>query len=672
MVIGNRLRRAVWLALLAVSAAGGWFFGRGCVESGPPSETERTTRSASPLRNEVVFAAGSPEGGWIAAVKKAGPDDFPRLLEEWKILFPDTVNFLEGRPENALRFLFALWLVKDLDGFLKAATGPELNYYSHWAAQVLVRLKPEKAAELLTGPANRELDEYFANDLARELAKHNPTIYLKINPDGNFEIMPGRHSSGYDDWEIAIIELAKTDAVAAAKACLAWNGNSPRTINRALLAVAEGWKTNDPTFAEWVDEIADAKLRNFATHARLCALAEKDPLAALADMYSVKLAHDSDLDEEAPEVILMQLAKADLVGALKLMKDVEGIFSKYKRDPFDEPSEDEKAEKTANPFSQLSPGRYSGGEEVENNGVRHAVLRAAAENLPDDPIQFFGALHQLSAGMGDGDNAWQRGVEADLICLKSQHWSSDTCLTVAGLWAAELSGARDDPTMKELAERAAHVNLDQALAALDQLPESARPSFASEIIKQLPAVDPDQRIVLFSHLIAEQWNDSLGEALGKNAGDYAPVIASLPAVTTLGARQAFMKQWGDQDPEAAALWLDSLPDDAASQPAAAGLATAWAAYDEDAACAWADSLPAGPAHDGAAASLADSLARHQPDEAWSLASSIADPKTRAEAFFDVACRWRNKAPDEFRAAYAAARQAVGLPVLLQNGTDLFE
>ena len=622
------------------------------------------------MRNEAVFAAGSPEGGWIAAVKKAGPDDFTRLLEEWKILFPDTVNYLEGRPENALRFLFALWLVKDPDGFLKNVTDPQLEY-SHWAAQVLARLTPEKVAELLTGPANGELNEYFANDLAGELAKHNPSIYLKINPDGTFEIIPGRHSQGDDDWETAITELAKTDAVAAANACLAWKvEHYPRLICRVLLTVATAWKSNDPTFSEWVDEIADPKLRNFASHARLCALAEKDPRAALAELYSVKLEPDNDLDREAPEVILMQLAKADLVEALKLMKDVEDIFSRYRRGPYDEPSEEERAEKTGNPFGRLGPGIF-GGNELENNGVRHAVLRAAAENLPDDPTQFFGALHQLSAGMGGDDSAWQRGVEATLIRLKSEDWSADACLTVAGLWAAELNGARDDPTMKDLAERAAHVNLDQTLAALDQLPDSARPWFASEIIKQLPAVDPDQRITLFSHLVAEQWNDGLGEALGKNAGDYAPVISSLPAATTLGARQAFMKQWGDQDPEAAAQWLDSLPDDVASLPAAAGLATAWARYDEDAASAWADSLPAGPAHDGAAASLAKFLAGGQPDEAWSWASSISDPMTRAEAFFDVACRWRNKAPEEFRTAYAAARQAVGLP-MLQNGNDLFE
>ena len=242
------------------------------------------------------------------------------------------------------------------------------------------------------------------------------------------------------------------------------------------------------------------------------------------------------------------------------MKEVEGFFAKFKGGPFEDPFAGELAATPANPFSHLSPGRYScSGDEVENNGVRHAVLGAAVENLPDDPTRFFGALQQLRTDMDGGDSAWQRGVEAGLIRLKSGQWSAEACLAAAGLWAAELDGKRDEPTFKQLAARAVHMNPEQVSAALDPLPESARGAFAGELIKQLPATEPDSRIDLFSDLTVAQWDDDLGKSLGGNAVAFAPASAALPAATTLGARNAFMQLWGEQDPEAAARWLDSLP-----------------------------------------------------------------------------------------------------------------
>ena len=594
----------------------------------------------------------------MTAVKKAQPADFPKLLDAWQAAFPDGDNYLEGRPECALRWLLGMWLAKDPAGFLKVVTDPDFNY-SYWAAQVLVRLMPGKAVELLSGPSHEALNEYLTESLVRALAEENPALYLRLNPDGTFEVTPGHHSSGYDDWGIAIANLAKTDPLAAANACLRWKGfNAPSTISEALLAVAAVWKTSDPPMKEWIQSIEDPQLRNFATHARLCALAEKDPHAALAELYSVKLEAAERID--APWEILKQLAKADLVGALKLMKDTEGFFSQHEWGPFAESSAEDNVRKTANPFSRLNPGGFSSNE-PDNNGVRFAVLSTAAESLPVDPSQFFAALHQLAADMDANDNPWQRRIEANLIRLKSNQWSADECLTVANLWASEMKGARDDPTMRELAVRAVHVDPELTLTALEQLPESAQPSFAAELIKQLPASDAAQRIELIPYLAESQWDEKLGESLGAHGGDYAAVIASLPAAITLGARREFMKQWGEQDPEAAAAWLDSLPDDAAAKPAAAGLAAAWAGYDDEAATAWADALPDGPTRDGAAASLADFFARSDPEEAWQWASSIDDPVTYAEALTSVGYCWRSKAPEDFRAEMSKARQAAGLP-----------
>ena len=654
----HRFHRVLRLVLLAVSAAGGWFFGRWLLDSGAWH------------RNAHVFPAGSPKGMWMERVKRAAPDDFPRLMEEeWETVFPEDDPFSEDRRSNVRRWMYGVWLVRDTEGFLKAAAHLD---YSNAAAEALVRLKPEKAAEWLFDPNREKSDDIFAFRAVQELAKRNPTLYLKLDPHGSMDVTPGL-GSWDSEWHIAVANLAKIDPVAAGKACLAWDPekNDPNSIGRAFVAVAEAWKTSGPPFKEWVNRIEDPGLRNVASHARICALAEKDARAAVVELYSTKLEPINGLEREAPQEVLMQLAKADLVEALKLMKDVERIFSEYKRDPSAEPSSEEKARRKANPFNELSPEHYSSREdEVENNGVRHAVIAGAVEKFPDDPARLFATLRKLRTDMG-GDNPWQRRVESDLVCQKARHWSADACMTAAKLWAAEPDRDRDDLPMSGLAGRAAHVDPDRVLAVLKQLPDSARPSFAGEIIGELPGLDRGQSLALLGQLTAAQWDVQLGEVLGRNPADYAPVIASLPAALILGARNSFMKQWGELDPEAAARWLVSLPADAASITSAAGLAAAWASYDKPAAAAWAATLHPGAVLDGAALSLAEFLADHQPDEAWQWASKVSDPKTRAEAFFKIVICWRSKAPEKFRTDYEAARRAAGLPVL-HNGIDFFK
>ncbi len=637
----RRFLRIAWLAAVVVAAVGGWFWGRALLVShqgAPPVPARSQARQTS-------FASGSAEGRWLKAVKEAKKEDFPRLLEEWKTLFPEGENYLEGRPENALCWIFAMWLVKDSEGFLNAVTAPDYEY-SHWAVQVLVQLKPEQAADLLFGPAHGNLERHFLFDGAKELAARHPALYLKLNPSGTVDLTPGIGS--YDsDWYTAIANLAKTDAVAAAKACLGWKvENDPASISQALESVAAAWKTTDPSIREWINGITDPKLRNFANHARLCVLAEKDPRAALAELYSTKLEDAERID--APREILTQLGKADPIAALKLMKDVEEIFPEP-IDPFAEPPPKEESERGANPFNELG-----------SDGVRDAVLDAVVGNLPNDPSQFFGALHQLSAEMGGGDSAWQRGVEAALVRLKSESWSADECLTVANLWAVGLNGERDEATMQQLAKRAAHVNPELAFASLVQLPAAAQPAFAAELIKQDHASDAAQIIALLSHLTAAQWNDDLGKALGNHPEDYASVIASLPAEITLKARESFLEKWGARDPEAAAQWLASLPEDTASSPAAKALARAWVIYDEYGVSEWAATLPSGPNRDAVAATLAYSIAKTQPDEAWQWVSSIADPMARIKALTDLDYRWQYDAPLEFRAALDEARRADGM------------
>jgi hypothetical protein len=467
----NPIHLTAWLAILVMSIVGGWMFGRGIGHSSPTAQVRQTVTETGSGGHSTAFSPQSAQGIWMTHVKAATPADFPRLLEEWKIAFPEGDNDLEGRPENALRWLFGNWLAKDSEGFLKKVTEPGFDY-SHWAAEVFVKMMPEKAAKLIFGPTHSELNEYFVADGAAELAESYPGLYLKMDPDGTVVLMPG---TGNYDWETAVANLAKTDVLAAANACLELDTkNGGRSLADALLSVAKVWKSGDPSMTEWMNGITDPKVRNIANQARLVAMAEKDPHAALLELYSAKLDHGNDDRIDATREILKRLAEADPVYALKLLKKVEPLFLNYKWAPGEELSAEEEARRADNPFSYLGPGRSGGDDRLEDNGVRYEILSDAGDRLPDDPGQLFAVLHGYCKEIG-GEGEWQRGVEAEMIRWKSRSLTAEACLTTAGLWAGEINGRSDDKTYKKLAARAAETNPELVLASLDQLPVSARP-----------------------------------------------------------------------------------------------------------------------------------------------------------------------------------------------------
>ena len=653
----RRAGKILWLALVAGSCFGGWFSGKAFVNNGNGAAEARIQGKRHERSSAADFAAGTPRGSWMEKVRKAGPGNMPLLLAEAGKLFPEGADGYGPVEENALRWFFAMWMAKDRNGFLEVIIDPEFHH-SYWAAQALVAVDPEWAAELLRGGLRGRMDEFFVGQIASELAEKSPAVYLTLNPDGKFKAAE-YHG---DDWETAITSLAKTDALAAANAWLGWKmENAPRSLCATFLAIAESWKAGDGSLAGWVDGIKDTKIRNLAHHMRISAMAKEDPHAALAELYRAKLEDDNDIDRDAPREVLARLAEADPLAALKLMEDLESMFSKSGEYQIPDPFAEETPGGSSNPFRSLGPGIFGGGGGVENNGVRYVVLQHLAKSLPDDPARFWDKLHGYRTAMGDGQSDWQRGVEAGLIRVKSEGWSADVCLQVAIRWAAETGGKGDDATFRELAKRAASLNPGAVMNALDQLPEASRGQFAAEAIKRLPDTHAEQRVALLDKVPAEQWDEELAKSLGRNGADYAPVIASLPVQRTLVARRAFASGWGDGDPEAAAAWTQSLPDDAGAAASAAGLAETWASYDEYAASAWAASLPAGQMRDGAAASLAESFSRRDPESAWQWAASVSDLETRAEALTSVVYRWRHDTPAALRVEMTEARLAAGLP-----------
>lgn len=586
-------------------------------------------------------------------VRKASPEDFPALLEQWKTAFPTDWNDLksqpdnistdwESRPESSLRWLFSLWLVKDPEGFLKTAKTPG-SEYAGWAAEVYAKMMPEQAAGLFFGPGKNRLDRAFVMRGAWELAESHPMIYLKMDPVGEVRVVEGTMRTAH--WGAAIKSLAKTDVLAAADICL--NPSIDQyVLKEALESIAGVWKSDNPSMLEWLNRIEDPRIRNIASEARLLAMVEKDARAAFAEFQAIKPEQGGENSQEVATPVLVGLTQADPLKAFKLLKEIESLFSNHMGSPGQGISAADEAWGECKPFSHLAP---KAGEKLENNGVRSAIMAGAEHGLPDDAglFDFFGRLRQE---MG-GDSEWLRDVEVDLIRLKTRDLPGENCLTLAGLWADRLAGKPDDETFGALATRAAKMNPELVLASLDQLPESIRSFFAGEAIKRLPDAEAARNTPLLNHLTAREWDSGLGEVLGTDGAAYANVIASLPTQTTHGAWESFTKKWGDSDPDAAARWVESLPDDATAMPAARGLVNSWAEYDRDAAMSWTSTLPAGPTRDAAAASISESLAPRHSEDALRWAQSVSDPVTRHETLARLDRLWE----------MLAAEKASGVP-----------
>jgi hypothetical protein len=169
VLVGRHWIFAFWLTLVA-SVLGGWHFGRSqFVVKNPPGEVTRTPLSRF---SKSAFAADSPKNQWARRVKNATTANFPRLLEEWKTLFPETNDGIHGPQENALRWLLAQWLMKDREGFVKAVTDKEFKS-KHQAALVIARLNPEMIDALrqfrteMSGDGSRQRE--VESDLIRSI-----------------------------------------------------------------------------------------------------------------------------------------------------------------------------------------------------------------------------------------------------------------------------------------------------------------------------------------------------------------------------------------------------------------------------------------------------------------------------------------------------------------------
>ncbi|MEM1223259.1 MAG: hypothetical protein AAGH40_10870, partial [Verrucomicrobiota bacterium] len=135
----------------------------------------------------------------------------------------------------------------------------------------------------------------------------------------------------------------------------------------------------------------------------------------------------------------------------------------------------------------------------------------------------------------------------------------------------------------------------------------------------------------------------------------AAYVLSLGEDADVGIKTALLSEWAENDPAAAAEWLNNLSaDDPATARASAEIIREWTRYDLNASAEWLNSLPQSPELDRAVASYAYRAAEEDPAAAMSWAESISDDSMRVRMMQRVALTWKTADPDALDAYVASS------------------
>jgi hypothetical protein len=247
--------------------------------------------------------------------------------------------------------------------------------------------------------------------------------------------------------------------------------------------------------------------------------------------------------------------------------------------------------------------------------------------------------------------------------------SAEQCLAAARLVQSSATDDASDPLLKMLLLRVTEIDPAAGVAMLHELPAAAAAGCeVSFVLKSLACDSTADLDRLLPRLKPEEWTDSgLIYSLEHHLPEYAPMIASLPGDAGRNAQSTCAARWAELDPEAAAAWVTTLPDNSRAHEE---LARSWASFDETAASQWAASLPEGAARDSAAAGMVWAMGRRDPETAWQWVNSISDDDQRKYSLTDLATMWEDP-PPEFIAACAAIGVRMLTPAEAAEITDPF-
>jgi hypothetical protein len=594
-------------------------------ECTPPGRAQRQpadARVAAMAPKPPQVPVDSPAANWMARAKAAAaPQEFAALLEEVQTLFPGDES---AKRETALLWLLGLWITRDAEGALDYVAGKSRDStLQGYFGLMLVKVAPEKVISIF----QKDLLGYpFTTVVLESLAKTDPLTFLKIEPAGFQQNSP---------FARALEKLAERDPAAAAAVLAEKRANYPSaTVEAALVAIVNAWTSrNSEAVRDWLTGLKEPDLRHRAQHAWLTALAKTDAAAAQREL--AKMDAGAWLTEDDGRVaIVAALARENLPAAVREMKRLTDSV------------------KATGPAAETNDPFASGGSPPD---MWRAVAEAVAPRLPRAPAQWLTALREIGKDC-EMDAESIDSLQRQLADSTVRKWDAEAALEAMKLLLPASSPPQDELSKllrTTLSRRLTQADPELSLQYYASLTEAGRKELSFEFISDIINAGDSALTLRMAPLVPlERWwmsgANTLAGELGKTPEAAKAIMEALPLNNNYQeAHSDFTGQWARRDPEAAAQWVASQPENIY---AAKGLAETWAGFDATAASAWAAGLPEGKLRDGAARGLVNALAPQDPEAAWQWAADISIPYQAAQAYRDLAGWWGNKAPAEFVAA----------------------
>jgi hypothetical protein len=428
--------------------------------------------------------------------------------------------------------------------------------------------------------------------------------------------------------EIIAGALAKADPNAAIR--LVHEHLGKRDAQSAYSSIFSSWAEND--FAGAVSAargLDDPLLRSSALRAALQQHIEKDPRLVLDIIRDAKIA---DLRWTVGSQAIHRWAEHDLAAAREYVLNhpagelrstmINSVVREMAvRDPRDA-------------MDWILARKETG----DIDGGLHAALSIWSGRDPDAAIQ---AVRDLPEGT----------TRDEAIGILAQNLVGSDPASAVELAKEIPEGSARDSAVQQIAHRWARIDPKAAAEWMLANTSEDRRWSMHQIMWEWSRSDPEGALTWVKSLPE---NERKGEMLGRVLSNFAhsnpryaaDLVENLQPEAQRGAVGAFIDNWSQRDPVAAATWATGkLMDEQARSTALSTIASTWAGRDPAAASQWLEKLKPGSERDAAVKSFSDIAAQRDPEGAIAWAATIGGKKQRYEAIFHAWHAWVRTSPE---------------------------
>ncbi len=397
-----------------------------------------------------------------------------------------------------------------------------------------------------------------------------------------------------------------------------------------LFQVFSEWGNQDPEAAKAALNQLSGRNADHARMALIFSLTLTDPKAAWD--YTLTLPPTSEGYQDAQVRVVQQWAKNDPKAALKAALSISDATVK--------------GQATSCAIRNWAQSDFGGALKyavsVEDSTVRADILRSLSNNSSGNRKELLGAvLDHMPPGDG-----FQQAVSSIF-----SGWAGDNPSEAVAAISQLPPGRVFSNAANQIASQWAHgaANKQEVVDWVRTLPEGeARSNSLSSAFNEWSASDPQAALKALSSLSLDD-KKSAASALVSGWSRKTPEAALqwASSITDAGERtsivQTAVSQWASTRPDAAARYVERLPESERSGPMQA-VVNNWASKDTEAAAAWVERQPSGASKDAALGALTRKISQEDPEAALTWVAGISDTNQRLGQTENIARDWIRQDP----------------------------